>query len=303
MNITTPLPNSETNSATAVPRQIKLGLIGADIGPSRSPAMHEAEGRAQGLDVSYQLIDLTTRSVGVEGLPGLLAEAEAEGFAGVNVTHPCKQAVIPLLDELSEDARALGAVNTVLFQDGKRLGHNTDWYGFSEAFRRGMAGAPLSRVVQIGAGGAGSAVAYGALKLGVAQLSLVDVDQARAEALAAKLGGIFGASRVSAAARPDDVVPTADGLINTTPIGMEAYPGLPLSGALLRPNLWVAEVVYFPLDTALLQAARALGSRTVDGGGMAVFQAAEAFRLFTGVMPDVERMLTGFAAMRPIRHE
>ncbi|MDR3521340.1 MAG: shikimate dehydrogenase [Acidocella sp.] len=303
MNITTTPPKDAASNATAAPRQVRLGLIGADIGPSRSPAMHEAEGRAQGLAVSYQLIDMTARGVGVEGLPGLLTEAEAAGFAGVNVTHPCKQAVIPWLDELSEDARALGAVNTVLFRDGKRIGHNTDWYGFSEAFRRGMARAPLSRVVQIGAGGAGSAVAYGALKLGVAQLSLVDVDQARAEALAAKLGGIFGASRVSAAARSDDVVPMADGLINATPIGMEAYPGMPLDEALLRPDLWVAEVVYFPLDTALLQAARAIGSRTVDGGGMAVFQAAEAFRLFTGVTPDAERMLAAFAAMQPAGHE
>jgi shikimate dehydrogenase len=273
---------------------ILTGLIGAEIGPSRSPAMHQAEADALGLRLVYKRIDLAALGLGLAALPELLRAAELTGFAGVNITHPCKQAVIPLLDELSPDAQALGAVNTVLFTGGKRIGHNTDWYGFAEAFRLRMAGASLRHVVQIGAGGAGAAVAYATCKLGAEHLTLVDADPARAEALATSLSAQFGPRRVTAAATPEAAMADATGLINATPIGMAAHPGLPLDAGLLRPDLWVAEVVYFPLETALLATARALGCRTVDGGGMAVFQAAEAFRLFTGVTPDAGRMLERF---------
>ena len=104
---------------------------------------------------------------------------------------------------------------------------------------------------------------------------------------------VHGASPADLAA----ALANADGLINTTPIGMAKYPGMPLSASLLRPDLWVAEIIYFPIETELLRAARALGCRTLDGGGMAVFQAAEAFRLFTGIQPDAQRMLQHFAAL------
>ncbi len=276
---------------------VLVGLIGSGIGASRTPAMHEHEADAQGLRLVYKKIDLTRLGLGVEALPDLLLAAERMGFAGLNITHPCKQAVIPLLHELSEDARALGAVNTVVLREGRRVGHNTDWYGFAEGFRRGMAGAALGRVVQLGAGGAGSAVAYAAMTLGIGHLTLTDIDPARAEAVAAPLAARFGAGRIATAASPDAALAAADGLINTTPVGMDKYPGLPLDASLLRPALWVAEIIYFPIETALLKAARALGCRTVDGGGMAVFQAVAAFRLFTGLAPDAERMLRHFAEL------
>jgi shikimate dehydrogenase len=275
---------------------ILTGLIGAGIGPSRSPDMHQAEADALGLRLVYKRIDLEALGVGVEALPELLRAAEITGFAGVNITHPCKQAVIPLLDTLSADAQALGAVNTVLFQNGKRIGHNTDWSGFAEAFRLRMPGAALDHVVQLGAGGAGAAVAYGVLKMGAQRLTIIDADSARSAALAAKFTEIFGPERIAAASAPEGPLASATGLINATPIGMAAHPGLPLDAGLLRPKLWVAEIVYFPLQTELLTAARALGCATVDGGGMAVFQAAEAFRLFTGTTPDTARMLARFSA-------
>jgi shikimate dehydrogenase len=274
-----------------------LGLIGAGIQASLTPALHEHEADAQGLRLLYRLIDLTRLGLGVDALPDLLLAAERMGFAGLNVTHPGKQAVIPLLDELSEDATALGAVNTVLLQGGRRIGHNTDFWGFAESFRRFMPDAPRSRVLQLGAGGAGAAVAYAALTLGVERLIIVDVEQARAEHLAATLAARFGPGRALAAADPAAAIAGADGLINTTPIGMDKYPGLPLPARLLRPETWVAEIIYFPLETPLLRAARSLGCVTLDGGGMAVFQAVEAFRLFTGTTPDAERMLRHFATL------
>jgi len=280
-----------------MPKPILIGLIGTGIQASRSPALHMQEGAAQGLSYIYKLIDLTELHLGVEALPELLTSAERLGFDGLNITHPCKQAIIPYLHELSPDARALGAVNTVVLRDGKRIGHNTDWFGFAEGFRRGMPDAAMDRVAQFGAGGAGAAVAHAALTLGVRQLTLIDVDPARAASVAAGLCERFGAGRAVVGSERDAAVAAADGIINATPLGMDAHPGMALPAALLRPDLWVAEVVYFPLETELLRTARALGCRTVDGGGMAVFQAVEAFRLFSGVTPDAERMRRHFASM------
>jgi shikimate dehydrogenase len=274
-----------------------VGLIGSAIQASLTPAMHEREADEHGLRYIYRLIDIETLGLGVDALPDLLAAAERTGFAGVNVTHPCKQIVIPLLHELSDAARALGAVNTVVLSNGRRIGHNTDWWGFAESFRRGMPDVKRERVVQLGAGGAGAAVAHAALTLGVAQLMIVDADRARAEHVAASLAERFGEGRAAAPRDLAAALSTADGLINATPVGMTKYPGLPLSAELLRRELWVADIVYFPLETELLRHARMLGCRTLDGGSMAIFQAAEAFRLFTGITPDAERMRRHFAAM------
>ncbi len=274
-----------------------IGLIGSGIQASRTPSLHEHEGDAQGLRYQYKLIDLTQLGLGAEALPGLLQAAEWMGFSGLNITHPCKQAVIPYLTELSEHAEALGAVNTIVLRDGRRIGHNTDWWGFAENFRRRMAEAKRGRVVQLGAGGAGSAVAYAAMTLGVEHLSILDVDADRARSVADALCRRFGAGRAEACTDVAAAMAAADGLVNTTPVGMDKYPGLPLPEALLRPSLWVADIIYFPMETALLRAARKLGCQTLDGGGMAVFQAVEAFRLFTGVTPDAERMLRDFDTM------
>jgi shikimate dehydrogenase len=274
-----------------------VGLIGMGIQASLTPAMHEREGDEQGLRYLYKNLDLEPMGVGPDALADLLLAAQRMGFAGLNITHPCKQLVIPLLDELSPDAQALGAVNTVVLRDGRRRGENTDWWGFAEAFRRNMAGCALDRVVQLGAGGAGAAVAHALLTLGVRQLTIQDVDAGRAASVADSLCGRFGPGRAAACADLAASVAEADGLVNCTPIGMTAHPGLPLPGGLLRPALWVADIVYFPLETELLRTARALGCRTLHGGAMAVFQAVEAFRLFTGIPPDAERMLRHFATL------
>ena len=274
-----------------------LGLIGSGIQASRAPALHEREAAEHGLRCIYKLIDIDKLGLGVEALPGLLTAAERMGFSGLNITHPCKQAIIPSLHELSSDARALGAVNTVLLRDGKRIGCNTDWFGFAENFRRGLPGVPLVRAVQFGAGGAGAAVAHAALTLGVGQLTIFDVDGNRSTTLVENLCNRFGAGRAVIDTDMTAAVAAADGLINATPVGMAEHPGFPMPSELLRPALWVADIVYFPLETALLHAARAVGCRTLDGGGMAVFQAVEAFRLFTGIAPDAARMLRHFAAM------
>jgi shikimate dehydrogenase len=266
-----------------------VGLIGSGIGASRTPTMHEREGARQGLRYTYDLIDLTVLGLGVEALSRLLDNARKSGFAGLNITHPCKQAVIPLLDELSEDAQAIGAVNTVVFRDGRATGHNTDWWGFTDGFRRALPDADLSRVLQLGAGGAGSAVAYALLKMGVGTLEIYDIDRMKAEGLAASLNAQFG-RRVTVVNDAAQAAENAAGLVQTTPIGMDAHPGLPLPAQAIRPDHWVADCIYFPLETEFLRVARAKGCRTVDGTGMAVGQAVRAFELFTGIQPDSEAM-------------
>lgn len=276
---------------------VLCGLIGAGIQASRTPALHEREADEQGLRCVYKLIDLDRLGLGAEALPELLTAAKHMGFAGLNITYPCKQAVIPLLDELSEEARALSAVNTVVIRDGRLIGHNTDWSGFAEGFRRGLPDAKLDRVVQLGAGGAGAAVAHAALTLGTKVLTIFDVDAARSAELAASLSGRFGAGRAIGGTDLAAAMSGADGLIHCTPTGTAMLPGLPLQAELLDRRHWVAEIVYFPLETELLRVAREKGCRTLDGGGMATFQAVGAFRLFTGVEPDAERMRRHFLSM------
>ena len=274
-----------------------IGLIGTGIQASLTPAMHMEEGEAMGFHYLYKLIDLAALCVGADALPDLLTAAERMGFNGLNITHPCKQQVVPLLHELSDDARAIGAVNTVVLRDGRRIGHNTDASGFAAAFRRGLPDVRMHRVVQFGAGGAGCAVANAALGAGVGQLTLVDTDPARAAGLARALCARFGADRAAACQDMQAAVARADGLINATPLGMAKYPGQAVPVAMLRPNHWVADIVYFPLETPLLASARAQGCRVLSGGGMAVFQALEAFRLFTGAAAQAERMLAHFDSL------
>ncbi|CAM5259776.1 Shikimate dehydrogenase OS=Streptomyces tendae OX=1932 GN=F3L20_10385 PE=4 SV=1 [Streptomyces tendae] len=271
-----------------------VGLIGSGIGPSLSPALHEREADRQGLRYLYRLIDIDTLGVPPEAVGDLLRAARDLGFDGLNITHPCKQHVIGHLDALAPQAEALGAVNTVVFDDdGRAIGHNTDVTGFAASFARELPDAPLQRIVQLGAGGAGAAVAHATLNLGAGRVTVVDAMPDRAADLAASLNRRFGDGRATHAAadRLPGLLAAADGVVHATPTGMAAHPGLPLPAELLRSGLWVAEVVYRPLETELLRAARALGCTTLDGGGMAVFQAADAFQLFTGREPDAARML------------
>jgi shikimate dehydrogenase len=280
-------------------RSFLVGLVGSGIGPSLTPPMHEREGDELGIRYLYRRLDLDALRLPAEAIGDILAAAQLAGFDGLNVTHPCKQLVLAHLDELSPDAEALAAVNTVVFRDGRAIGHNTDWSGFARSFDRGLPDVALDDVVLIGAGGAGAAVAHALLTLGVGRLTVLDVDADRAGSLAGALTGRFGSGRATAGDLTDlaPAVAAADGLVHATPTGMAAHPGLPVPAELLRPPLWVADVVYRPLETELVRTARAAGCRVLDGGGMAVFQAVDAFRLFTDREPDAERMLAHFTTL------
>ena len=279
-----------------------VGLLGAGIRGSLTPRLHETEADKLGLSYAYRVIDLDTIGQPAERSAALVRSAAEIGYDGLNVTHPSKQLVQAGLDELSPDARILGAVNTITFHDGKAVGHNTDHIGFIGGFRAGLPSAATNLVVQIGAGGAGAAVAYGLLRAGARHLVIADIEPARAEGLAARLAPHFPDSEVSVTGT-GSVAPgirKADGLVNTTPVGMSGHPGIPVDPDLLHPRLWVADVIYRPLETGLIRAARERGCQVLDGGRMAVGQAVAAFELFTGIRPDAERMLATFRdAVRP----
>ncbi|QGF22360.1 shikimate dehydrogenase [Raineyella fluvialis] len=272
-----------------------LGLVGDSISASFTPPMHEMAGPANGMSIAYRPIDLAVLDVGPEDLAEILVWARRLGFTGLNITAPCKQSVIPLLDGLSERATALGAVNTVVFRDGQAIGHNTDWCGFAHSFSRNLPGAAYADVVLMGAGGAGSAVAYGMLDLGVEKLTVFEVDPERGAALVERMGKLFGPQKVQLGTDLAAALASADGVINATTYGMTGHQeGSCVPAELLRPAMWVADCVYLPLETPLIASAREVGCRTLTGGGMAVEQAAEAFRVFTGVEPDAERMYEAF---------
>ena len=272
------------------------GLIGAGIQGSRSPALHQGEAAAQGLELVYKLIDFDELAVGLEALPGLVSDAVRKGYRGLNITFPCKQAVMPLLHDISAEARAIGAVNTVVIADGRLTGHNTDGPGWGWGFRRALPGADLSRVVLLGAGGAGSACANAVLRLGARHLVIVDREPERGNQLAARMNAIHG-QRCSATADIAQALDGASGLIHATPTGMAKLPGMPLPERLLRKGLWVSEVVYVPLETELLRSAKRAGCEVMDGGHMNVGQALDAFRLFTGREADAARMDAHFRSL------
>jgi shikimate dehydrogenase len=270
-----------------------VGLVGAGVTPSLTPPMHMREAVAQGLPYLYRPVDLTALGVPATEIGEIVRFARILGYDALNVTHPCKQRVLPHLDRVEDTAARLGAVNTVVFQDGAAVGYNTDTTGFATAVTRGIPAAPMREVVQLGAGGAGAAVAHALLGLGLEHLVVVDVDDRRGATLAGSLADGFPEARVESA-HPDKLpvlLAAADGLVHCTPTGMADHPGLPVDPALLHPGLWVADIVYRPLDTALLRAARSAGCRTLHGGHMAVYQAVDAFRLITGAEPDAGRML------------
>jgi shikimate dehydrogenase len=279
--------------------RILVGLIGANIQQSLSPALHEDAFAAIGMTGHYHLMDVD--SLPGRTLDGLLAAARTAGFAGLNVTFPFKEAVIPLLDKVSDEARQIGAVNTVVIDDaGRTTGHNTDRSGFRaaliEAF--GQDAARGQTVLQLGAGGAGRAVAFALMDLGVGRLQIYDRDRDRARKLCADLG-----DRARVLDAPEPAAASAAGIVNATPIGMQGHAGLPMTPDGVRPGQFVADVIYTPLETEFLKAAKTRGARTMGGAGMCVHQAVDAVRHFSGRAPDIARLTRTFAAAAARREQ
>ncbi len=266
---------------------IRLGLIGDNIAASQSPRLHRLAGAQNGRRVVY---DSLVPPILGKDFDVLFAEVAVSGYRGVNVTYPYKERAARKVVVDDPLVRAIGAVNTVLFDEGGPHGFNTDYSGFISAYRRVRGKAAPGPVLMIGAGGVGKAVAFGLVALGLAEVRIADRDLPKAEALAAAL----------VAVRPDLVTRTgtdaavlsagASGIINCTPVGMVGYDGTPLSRTALRGGAWVFDAVYTPVWTPFLTEAEAEGLQVISGYELFIGQGVDAWAIFTGLPLDEARM-------------
>lgn len=273
-------------------RRYEVALLGHGIGPSLTPALHEREAAAHGLDYRYHVVDLigvADADLGVE-----LDRLEARGFVAVNVTHPFKQAMLGHVDDRSDAVEQIGAANLVLLPDGRRIAHNTDCSGFRAGLETFVGDRPRGTVIQVGAGGAGLATASSLASMGFERIIVHDVRPGVADQLAHRFAEA-SAGRVEASHQPlAELLSQVQGVVHVTPVGMKEHPGVAFDPALLPTDAWVAEVVYRPLVTELVRRSRELGLAVLDGGAMAVGQAVDSLRLITGLEPDRDRMAHHF---------
>ncbi|MBV9558543.1 MAG: shikimate dehydrogenase [Pseudolabrys sp.] len=273
-----------------------VGLIGANIMRSLSPALHDDAFAAAGVAGHYHLMDVDVLKG--RSLKSLLDAVKTAGFCGTNVTFPFKQEVLTLLDAVDPEAAQIGAVNTVTIgPDGRTTGYNTDRRGFRRSFEEqlGRPAADGAKAVLVGAGGAGRAVAFALMDLGIAELAVFDRDARQAADLLRDLAKYYEPSRSRPVSDLEADIAKANGVANATPVGMEGKPGNPVPANALHAEQWAADVIYTPIETAFIKATAAKGLRVATGGGMCVHQAVEAFQLFTGIKADVGRMHRTFA--------
>ncbi len=265
----------------------RLGLIGDNIAASKAPRLHALAGRMRGIEITYDL--LVPAELGV-GFDELFERCAAGDYHGINITHPYKESAAARVEIESSLVRAMGAVNTVLFgPDGPR-GFNTDHTGFIAAWRATFGTAEPGTVCQVGAGGVGKAVAFGFAELGAKAIRLVDLDRARAEALAATLRTACSAMEVTATANLEDAASGARGIVNCSPVGMVGHDGTPAPRALMRGAAWAFDAVYTPIDTRFLADATATGLDTLSGYELFFEQGADCTEIFLGGPIDRTRL-------------
>lgn len=272
----------------------RAGVIGHPLAHSISPVIFNAAFQSAGIDATYEAWDTPPESLG-----GRVDALRGDDFYGANVTIPHKEAVVPLLDGLSETAAKIGAVNTIAHDDGKLTGHNTDVAGFSRSLRDDAGfDARGARVLLLGAGGAARAVALALIEAGASVIFVVARQPRKIDAMVVKLKPLTATGTTITWAYWGDgsflrTLGDADLVVNSTPIGVagsETAGQSPIPGELIQPHTTVFDLVYNPPETALVAAARSRGGKAVSGFGMLVHQAAESFRLWTGRDADREAM-------------
>jgi len=270
------------------------GLFGCPVHHTFSPAMHNASFEALGLDYVYLPFEVRP-----EDLEGAVKSLIPLGIAGVNVTIPHKEKVIPFLDEVSPEAGLIGSVNTIQVKDRRLIGYNTDAYGFKKSLKE-VLGVELrsKRVFVMGAGGASRAVCFQAAISGAEEIVIADIEAGRAETLCRAVAGKFPSCRVGTcpveAPAIHKVLAGKDLFVNATPIGMKPDDSPVIQAGWLSPDASVFDLIYNPEETRLLREARERGHKTTNGIGMLVYQGAKAFEIFTGRKPPVETMLRVF---------
>jgi shikimate dehydrogenase len=256
---------------------IRLGLIGDNIAASHAPTLHELAGRLAGIPVRYER--LVPRELG-QDFEAVFAAAKRAGFRGLNITYPYKERVVRLVSVPDPRVAALGAVNTVLFEEAGPRGFNTDWSGFIAGYRHTFGDRAPGPVCMVGAGGVGKAVAFGLLSLGLEILVLVERDLGKAEALAAALTVAAPELAVRVTGNVADGTAGATGLINCTPVGMIGHEGTPVPRALIRGADWAFDAVYTPVETQFLTEAAGEGLRVMSGWELYFYQGSHAFEIF-----------------------
>lgn len=257
---------------------MKLGLIGKAILNSSSPDLHVRLGKLTGIPTTYDLFDANEMPIG--SLESQVRWAIAEGYRGVNVTFPWKEAAVQLADQTSEGARMVGAANTLVFEGNEVMAENTDFTGFISGYRATLGERMPGRVLLIGTGGVGKAVAFGLGKLGAKEVVLLDLDEFKARQLAGELDSQGYPASWIAEEGLAETVARCDGLVNCTPIGHEKSPGCPLPKELIQARHWIFDAVYVPAVTEFIAAAEAAGASVMSGISLFVFQGVDAFKRF-----------------------
>jgi shikimate dehydrogenase len=264
--------------------ELMLGLIGDNIARSQSPRLHRLAGAQAGMDVRYDR--LVPADLGQTFDEVFLAAREAE-FDGLNITYPYKERVVPKVTLDDPVIRAIGAVNTIVFDETGPKGFNTDYTGFKAAYAGVRGDDAPGATLLIGTGGVGRAIAFGLADLGAAELRLIDRDLAKADALAADLGIAFPGLRVTTGVSATEAASGASGIVNCTPVGMVGHDGTPLPSEAMRGADWAFDAVYTPVQTQFLTNAGRCGLQVISGWELFFFQGAHAWRLFSGKDADL----------------
>ncbi len=273
--------------------RIRLGLIGDNIGASQAPRFHVLAGRQNGVPVTYdRLVPRETD----EEFEALFARVARSGYRGINVTYPYKERAARLVRIDDPQVVAMGAVNTVLFNVAGAQGYNTDHSGFIAAYRQARGAMPPGRVLQIGAGGVGRSIAFAVATLGAQEIRIADTFPDRAYALADTLRRSFPGLALRTGPDAAALADGATGHVNATPVGMFGHPGTPLPDAALHGAAWAFDAVYTPVETQFLVAATAAGAQIISGYQLFIGQGVDAWRLFTGLPLDEDRLRADLAA-------
>jgi len=257
----------------------KAGVIGYPVAHSLSPRQHGFWLKKYDISGEYTAAEVTTQD-----LPKFFESLSTSGFCGINITVPHKEAAMKFVDVVDDTAKAIGAINTVSVRQGKLEGTNTDAYGFIENLRQNGFPAAKNKAVVLGAGGAARAVVKALIDEGFLKVILVNRTAAKAETLAKNHADV----EVVAWNKRAETLVDANLLVNTTTLGMQGKEPLEIDLTTLPKNAVVNDLVYTPLVTPLLAAAKTRGNRAVDGLGMLIHQAVPAFEKWFGVCPAVD---------------
>ena len=272
--------------------KLKLALIGNSISQSRAPFLHKMLGEIYDFDVSYDLKDPGINSR--EAFEATLRSLREEGYTGCNVTFPFKSLAVEYVDEPDEAVREVGATNTLYLADDKIRATNTDYTGFIHGYHSQRGNAPAGEVLMIGAGGVGRAVAFGMFHCGATKLYIFDLNVEGAKSLAAAVNAKGYSAEVISADELPSIAKSVNGLVNCTPVGHYATPGIPLDPSLFGGQDWAFDAVYVPLETEFMKAAHEAGLELVSGFDLFFHQGIDAFTTFSGTKADGHEALGRF---------